>query len=380
MVIWIEILEARSERLALGIAVGILLAQVPVDGQVMGETRNQFAVVQLALCAKGAAVQQLVVLRLLCDHVKLDAQLVHVREDDLPLGQLGAVKPVTLAVGGPRPDVVAVTGDIHGQEVDRIHPLAGQVIQSANDVLALGALPARISGVPVAGVRVVVMGSRRAVELVIGKKVLRTVSTALEVPFARFRKLQKVLAHVAQRPLAAEVTAALVRSADRELTGIAVKVACAAAGAGVQTDRDVRTASERSLVVPGALLVGCEIHAPLGPACRPGLCRIAIGRVVARHVPRRTAGCGERDLKTVITKRICPSPFARRRAVEGNRHLMPLLQFTFDQVRLADSGANAHPSKDSNHQHCQSNSTTHAAPALSRDPAISERYITWITI
>jgi hypothetical protein len=64
-VVWIDGLEEVRKRLALTVSVGILFANVPVESQMMTETSNQLAVVQLSLEPKAPAIKQLVVLGLL---------------------------------------------------------------------------------------------------------------------------------------------------------------------------------------------------------------------------------------------------------------------------------------------------------------------------
>ncbi len=69
-----------------------LLAQVPVQGQVMPEPGDQLAVVELPLVAQVAAVQERFVLGLLRLEVQVHAHAVGVGEDDVPLVQPRAVE------------------------------------------------------------------------------------------------------------------------------------------------------------------------------------------------------------------------------------------------------------------------------------------------
>jgi hypothetical protein len=84
----IVVVEVLRERLALRVGVGVLLAEVPVQCQVMSEARDQFAIVQLPLIAQRAAVQVLVVLLLLRLEVEVNAHPIKLAEHDLPLVQL----------------------------------------------------------------------------------------------------------------------------------------------------------------------------------------------------------------------------------------------------------------------------------------------------
>ena len=101
------------------------------------------------------------------DHVALAADLqrsvlgavrvhrVHVREHDFPLRQLRDVVANRLVVFGPGVNLAAVAAHVHRQRIERVHPLAGQVVERADDALSLSALPDRIARPPVLNVRFV---------------------------------------------------------------------------------------------------------------------------------------------------------------------------------------------------------------------------------
>jgi len=134
----------------------------------MAETRDEFAEVEFALGAGGAAVEGLgdetgralgsdavvVAFVFLEFEVQEEAEAVGVVEHDAPLVELGAVVVEFLVAGDERPDVVAVAGGVVGEERDGVRAFGGEVIEGADKAFALllGA-PRGIAGAPVAEVR-----------------------------------------------------------------------------------------------------------------------------------------------------------------------------------------------------------------------------------
>ena len=79
-----------------------------------------------------------------------NAQVVHVVKNDLPLVEFTAVEPIPDIRRCPHPAISTVTPvEIICQEVDTVHPLAGQVIERANDGFTFVSLPCGITGQPV---------------------------------------------------------------------------------------------------------------------------------------------------------------------------------------------------------------------------------------
>ena len=64
------------------------LAKVPVQCQMVSESGNQLAIVELSLWAQFAVVQQIDVFGFLRFEVKVHSKLITVRENDFPLIQL----------------------------------------------------------------------------------------------------------------------------------------------------------------------------------------------------------------------------------------------------------------------------------------------------
>jgi hypothetical protein len=62
----------------------------------MAETSNEFTIVQLALQTKRSAIQELVVLGLLCLEMKIQTNVICMLEDNFPLCCLGDID--TLAI------------------------------------------------------------------------------------------------------------------------------------------------------------------------------------------------------------------------------------------------------------------------------------------
>ena len=122
------------------------------------EACHQFAVVQPAnRIQSGGAAQSSVIFRFLCDHVQHDPQPVHVIEDDVPLIQLAAVEALAFIDVRPHPRVTPIPAiQVVGQEINTVHALACQVIEGANDALAL-VLPGGVTGSPVLHVGLVFM-------------------------------------------------------------------------------------------------------------------------------------------------------------------------------------------------------------------------------
>ena len=333
VVVRVEPADEPGEVTPLLVGVRVLLAQVPGERQVVPEAGDQLTVVETAQTPELAAIERLVVLGLLQHEVKLDADLVHVGEDDLPLLQLADVEAGPFAVAGPGPDIAPVSAvDVVGEEVDAVHPLAREVVEGADDALALTALPCRIAGLPVGDVRLVPVqevaaGVVGTVELRVGEEVLGAVRPALEEALARRREHEVALPDVLQEPPAPEIGSRLVRGGHRERAGCAIergRRSCAR----TRTNRHVLTGAERGHVRPVAHRVGDEAHAPLPSAGGAGFCGVAVGGVEPRHLGDPAAGSGERHLQAIVPERVRGRVLACVRAVEGERDGVPLPQLT----------------------------------------------------
>ncbi len=222
----------------------------------MAEAGDEFAVVKLPHGIQSRpSAERAVVLGLLRHDVQHEPQAVHVREDDLPLVELGAVVTVPHIGGGPHPGVAAVAAiQVVGEEVDAVHPLRREVIQRADHSLPFAALPRRVACAPVLHVRLVLVdegadlfiaarigvGIARLIEIRVRQKVLRAIRAALEVILAGSRIAQVEPARVLEQALAAE-------PGHLERAGSTIERG-GRPGAGFQADGDIRSRAERSAV------------------------------------------------------------------------------------------------------------------------------------
>ena len=166
----------------------VLLAQIPLERQVMAESGYHFAVVELPLGAELAVVQLALVGRLgLVEHeMQEDPQSLRVAENGLPLAELRNVEMaivVVLATPGidrtrPRPNVFTIAADVHRQEVDAVDVLASQIVEGADDRPPAAGSPVRIAFMPICFVVCVAMFRRRAIEAGVGQQVFGFVRAA----------------------------------------------------------------------------------------------------------------------------------------------------------------------------------------------------------
>ena len=169
-----------------------------------------------------------------------------------------------------------------------------------------------------------------AVEVRIGEQGLRRIRTRLEEILLRSGELEVVLADILQAALPAEVAAGLVAGGDGKLAGLAVE--------GFQrlpfgiAHRDVFAFHEGHGVSPLARLVGRKMRAPFRPGLGGSVRRIAVGGEVTGHsVLRRTGFVREGHGHPVVREGIrLVVALVRERSVEGQRDLVPLLEFAGD--------------------------------------------------
>ena len=351
MVVGVDRLDGVGLGAQLARAVGGLLPHVPDDAVVVGEARDHLADEQLALQPDIPVVEEVVVLRLLEEEVQDDALLLHVVEDDLPLVELGDVEGAridreverALAVagvradaaevgGGPGPDVAPVAAHGVEQHVGGVHPVLGEVVDRADDALALAAVPGRVAAVEVLDVRLVVVAVDGVVEARVGQEVLGAAHAGLQEHLVGAREVEVLVAVVLQHPLAAQVVAALVRGADRERARGAVHRAGRGAGLGAVGHRDLVALAERCLPGPGPLLRRVEMRAPHGTRGGAAVGRVTVGREVAGDPDGLArALVAEGDVEPVVQEGI--GFLLRLRPVEVERDLVPLLRLASDLRR-----------------------------------------------
>ena len=140
------------------------------------------------------------------------------------------------------------------------------------------------------------------------------------------------------RPLARKSRPVLVRRGDGESAGLAVEWFHGFAFR--VTDRDVLALHERYRVSPLAGLVGRKMRAPFRARLGGGVGGIAVGGEVTGHgVSRRTGFVGEGDGQRAVREGIrFIVQFVRIRPVEGQRDLVPLLEFAGDDHRAGAVG------------------------------------------
>ena len=340
VVIGVDSLHPFRHVLALCVRVGVLLAEVPLDAVAVAEARGHLAHVDHALDAErgardaGAAVEHLVVLGLLKQEIDVDAFGVHVVEQDLPLRQLRDVVGRDLvvreiaagidAVAGPRSDILAVAVDGVRQDVDRVLALFGQIVDRAEDRLALAAVPGLAVAVvvgqvvreivprDVAGrigawrrVGVIAEALPPSVEIRRGEKVLRNAGAATHEIVAVALMLEVMRALVLeQHALGAEIVARLVGRRDVEGPGRAVEIG-RGAGVRVHARGDIVSGAERRLVGPFAFGWRVEVHPPDVAVLGVGVGRVAIGGEVTRHADRLSGGrVREGDVEPIVAKRV----------------------------------------------------------------------------
>ena len=238
-----------------------------------------------------------------------------------------------------RPHVVAVAPGVVGQEGERVHASARQVVEGPDQALPLAALPGRVAGPPVADVgrpgleRHLRIRGHGAVEVGVAEERLRRVGAGLEEVRAAAGEAQVVAADVLQPALGPEVATLLVGGEDGEGPRGPVH-------AGHRLDRRLRvdggarSLHERRAPGPAAGLVRREVRAPLRAFLRRGLARVAVGGEVAGHVVDGGARLVlEPDGEAVVEEGVGPGvALPRERAVEGQRDLVPLLQLAGDRA------------------------------------------------
>src|SRR5690606_2893999 len=127
------------------------------EPQMMPKAGDEFAIVEFSLQAKRPAVQQLIVLLLLRNHVQMNPEAIHVMEHDLPLRELAYIEAVTLGPRRPWKHIIAVSTGVHCEKVHGIHVFSRQVVERSNDVFASPTLPRRVAGTIMLRVRAVMM-------------------------------------------------------------------------------------------------------------------------------------------------------------------------------------------------------------------------------
>jgi hypothetical protein len=165
MVVGVESPDASGHRHLLGGGLGVLLAEVPVQREVVAEARDEFAAVESAFGAEFAAVERgrdlavlalvaplIVHLGLLHLEVQVEAPAGGVLEDDPPLVEFAAVVVEFFVAGNEGPHVVAVAAGVVREEGEGVHALRREVVERADQSLALVVFPRGVPLLPVADV------------------------------------------------------------------------------------------------------------------------------------------------------------------------------------------------------------------------------------
>ncbi len=344
MIVRVHVLYVSTEGLTLGGRVGVLFAEVPDQGEVMAEAGDEFAVVESSLRAEIAVVETLVVLGLLADDVEHQAELVHVREDDLPLIELAAVESESLARARPGPDILAVAAvDVVGDEIYAVHALGSEVIQRSDHAPAPAVLPARVAGSPVSYMRGVMVDELCAggfaftlqfaavkgiVEVRVAKEVLGTIGSALEEVLTRAGELEIALADVFKQAFGPVVTPGLVTGCDLECSFQTVE-RHGRAGPRIAGECDVGPGAKGCGVRPSPRFVRHKMHAPFTTRLDAGLRSVTICGIIPGDDVSLPA-FGEGYGKTVIPEGIRLSVFAGVGPGERQRDIVPFFQLAGD--------------------------------------------------
>ena len=205
--------DVLPEGFSLCGCVVVLLADVPVEAQMMGEARDQLAVIELALGAELTGVHVPGVLDLHELELHEDALPLHVLEDHLPLRELGdrEARPIFRVDVWRHVAVVAVHAV--GEERLRVQPFRGEIVHCADEAFALAVLPGRIAVLPVGDVWGVLLAEPAAqapfpfvvgcvVEVFVGEQVLGRVRADLQKVLVRARELEVVPVDVPSIPFA----------------------------------------------------------------------------------------------------------------------------------------------------------------------------------
>ena len=217
--------------------------------------------------------------------------VVHMVEQDLPLVQFGAVEAGEIVVGAEGPDVLTVSVDVHGQEVDAVGTGAGQVVDRADDALAAPAPPGRVAGGPVGGVGAEVVQplglalsvtellavAARAVEVLVGQQVLRAAGPALQEVGPTFGPPQVAGVGADQPPRFVRAGGGNEHRARSPPQWYGLpRRRCRRGG-------QVGTPGQRGLVPPASGQRRAEVDPPDAAAVRAGLRGVPVGGVVAGY-------------------------------------------------------------------------------------------------
>ena len=121
-----------------------------------------------------------------------------------------------------RPHIVAVATRVVGEEAERVHAFAGEVVQSADQRLALGVFPGRVARREIPLMRLprlqrgVRLRSLRVVEVRICQQRLRRVGANFQEILFRSGELEEMFSHILQSSMRPEVAALFVGPPDRE--------------------------------------------------------------------------------------------------------------------------------------------------------------------
>jgi hypothetical protein len=117
---------------------------------------------------------------------------------------------------GERPDVRAVAIDIVGEEREGVHAFFRQIVECADEALALAAFPCGIAGGPIADVGLpgfhgdLRLEGGGVVEVGVGEKGFRSVWAGFEEVLAGTHEAEVVFSDVGEAAVGAEVAIGLV--------------------------------------------------------------------------------------------------------------------------------------------------------------------------
>ena len=334
MAVGIVIMEKTGHGLPLCIGLGILLAQIPVQGQVMAKAGNQLTVIKLTLDPHLTSIQELVILGFLCLEMKEHPQRVGMTEDHLPLVESGTVKMGQVGAVYIGKNVLVVPSDIHGEEGKGIQPLRRQVIDSSYDPLAPVTLPHGITGIPVPDVPrpgldqavSLAIGFKIPVKTFVGQEIFGSIRPSLQEIFSALLILQEMFPHIIKAACSPVIPSRFVRRKNFESAACAVKWGQSHPVRSCFDHGQVPAQRKGGQPGPGPGGIGRKMHPPDVPRIRTAFPGNAIGcKVAGDHIGPGTIG--ESHLKVIIQERIgIIVNFPVSRSVKGKGDPVPLFE------------------------------------------------------
>ena len=344
-VVGVEVV-AHGEALGGGLEVGfvvvgfplaVFFAEVPVEGGVVAEAGEEFAVVELALASGVALIEEGFVFAFLGFEVEEEAFGGGVFEDDFPLGEARDVEAFAFVVVEIREDVLVVAFDIEGEEGHGVEAFGREVVDGADHAFALAVLPGGVALFPVADVglpgfdEVVFFAVvfEIAIEVGIGEEVFGGVGADFPKDVAGAGADGVAVADGLHGSEGAGIRRGFIAGGDGEAAAFAIEEFGAFTGGGVGRDGDVLAFAEVGFPGPVAAAIGGELDVPLVSGFSGGVGGPAIGCEVSGD-GEGLIGVGEGDIEPVVGEGVGGGVFGGVGAVEAEGDLVPDFLFAGD--------------------------------------------------